>query len=78
MTNLVPVVNQDFSVNHEATITDSTGKTVSAKDVILAEAPAVKMGLDAAQALSKNFIVKMAIGLVESAFEALVLFYQNK
>ena len=72
MDKLKPVVGQDFSVNHDATILNAAGEKVSAKDVLLAEGPAILMGLEAARALSKNFIVKMAIGIVESAVEALL------
>jgi len=74
MEKLVPKVGEDYSVDHGATITNpETGEKVSAKEVIIAELPAIKMGLEAAKALSKNFIVKMAIGIVESAIDALAL-----
>ena len=73
METLKPVVGQDYSVNHDAMITNSDGTSVSAKDVLIAELPAILMGLDAAKALSKNFIVKMAIGIVESAIQALAI-----
>ena len=67
----VPTVGTDYSVNHEATITKADGTTVSAKDILCTELPVVVEGLQAAEALSKNFIVKMAIGIVISAIEAL-------
>ena len=77
MDKLKPVVGQDYTVNHDAMITNAAGEKVSAKDVLLAEAPAMIMGLEAAKALSKNFIVKMAISIVESAIEALVAAFSN-
>ena len=71
METMKPVVGQDFSVNHEATITKADGTTVSAKDVLCTELPIIVEGLQAAAALSKNFIVKMCIGIVSSAIQAL-------
>lgn len=71
METLKPVVGSDYSVNHEATITKTDGTVVSAKDVLCAELPVIIEGLQAASALSKNFIVKMCIGIVESALIAL-------
>jgi hypothetical protein len=73
MEPMKPVVNHDFSVNHEATFKKADGTTASAKDFICAELPIICDGLDAAAALSKNFIVKMCIGIVKSAIEALGL-----
>ena len=66
-----PTVDKDYSVNHDATITRPDGTTVSAKDILCTAMPVIIEGLHAATALSKNFIVKMAIGIVIAAIEAL-------
>ncbi len=71
MKTLKPKVDQDFSVNHDAMITKADGTKVSAKEILCAEMPHILGGLEAAKALSKNFIVKMAIGIVINAVEAL-------
>jgi len=71
METLKPVVGIDYSVNHEATITKADGTVVSAKDILCTELPIVVEGLQAASALSKNFIVKMCIAIVDSAIQAL-------
>lgn len=68
---LKPVVDKDYSVNHDAKITKADGTTASAASVFCEFYTTISDGLKAAQALSKNFIVKMLIGLVESAIEAL-------
>ncbi len=70
METLKPKVDHDYSVNHEATI-EKAGVMVSAKEIFCAELPHLIGGLEAAKALSKNFIVKMAIGIVINAVEAL-------
>jgi hypothetical protein len=72
METLKPVVGQDFSANHDATFKKADGTTASAKDYLCAEGPVICQGLDAAAALSKNFIVKMCIGIVKSGIEALL------
>ena len=63
----------NYSINANATIPDpKTGVPVSAKDILCAEAPAAILALEAAKALTQNFILKLFFGLVSSAVEALV------
>jgi hypothetical protein len=68
---LKPVVGKDYSINRDATITKPDGTTVSASSVFCTAFPIIIEGLKAAEALTKNFIVKMCIGIVLSAVEAL-------
>jgi hypothetical protein len=58
METLKLVVDQNYSVNHEATAVNAAGQTVSAKDVLCAEAPAAILALNAFVALTNNGFVK--------------------
>jgi hypothetical protein len=72
MEPLKPIAGQDFSVHPPTTtFTKADGTTATAKDFLCAELPVIIDGLNAASALSKNFIVKMCIGIVVSAIQAL-------
>jgi hypothetical protein len=66
------VVDQNYTINHEATAVNAAGQTVSAKEVLCAEAPAAILALNAAKSLTQNFILQLFIGIVVSGIQGLM------
>ena len=70
METLKSKVGVDYSVNYEATV-KVDGVATPATDILCQFLPAALLALEAAKALSKNFFVKMVIGIAYNALETL-------